>query len=154
MFTSSNNPTDDKGAVLIEFAAFVPVLILAFVGAVELGNYLLQANAVTKGLRMGVTVASRAENPMTEKQRSQVINYVEHGNSDGSGAFLAPGWKSSNAKITIDTNQTVDLDGLAVPVVRIQVSVPYQPFLPGLLDFAGIGNLTIVASHEQAFIGR
>ena len=149
---------DRRGAAAIEFGLLVPLFILFLLGAIEFGRVLAQSNAVEKGVRAGVALAVRSDNPIiaASDQETAIKNLVKYGNTGGSGAFLVNGWSEAGASVVIDVVRTYT-DGASgvtgLDVIRIIATVPYTPLVPGLFTFAGLSSFNIVVDHEQAYIG-
>lgn len=142
-----------RGVAVVEFGLFLPLFMLLVLGVVEYGRLLSQTNAVEKGVRAGAMLAARADIPLTAAQRQSVENVVKTGDVDGTSAYLAPGWAETTSSVSITSTLFNSTGVVNLPVIRVQASVPYMPIIPGLLTFAGLSNLTIEATHEQAFLG-
>ena len=148
---------DRRGAAAIEFGLLVPLFMLFLLGVVEFGRVLAQSNAVTKGVRAGVALAVRSDDPITAAQTTNVINLVKYGNPAGTGAFLVDGWSDTvNSDVDVSVARTCCPSGVVtgLPVIRIVATVPYTPLAPGLFAFAGLSSFDIVVDHEQAYIGN
>ncbi len=75
------------------------------------------------------------------------------GTVDGTGAPLVPGWDDPAAAVDV-TSSTFTGGGVTnLPVIRVVASVPFQPVMPGLMNFAGLEDITIESAHEQAYLG-
>ncbi|MHA1598561.1 MAG: TadE/TadG family type IV pilus assembly protein [Alphaproteobacteria bacterium] len=143
---------DDRGAAVVEFALMTPFLLLLFSGLTEYGRAYFQANAIEKGLRAATLYAARAESPLSAADTTIAENILKTGTIDGSGDYLVGGWGEAGAGYSITTTD-FDLDGTAIPVIRMQATVPLDPLVPELLSFVGLGDYTIKLSHEQAYVG-
>jgi len=143
--------SDDKGDVVVEFAAALPLLLMLCFGMMEIGRAFMQANTVEKGMRTAAIYAARAEDPAAQSTLNAVENLVKTGTLDGSGPVLVSGWSLSGASLNV-TQSTYNLDGQAVPVIRLNASVPFDPVMPGVLSFFGMDDFAINLSHEQAFL--
>lgn len=144
---------DTRGNAVLEFALVLPALLLLFAGIVEVGRAYSQANAVEKGLRAGAFYAARQSIPLSAAKRSAAENLIKTGTLDGTGPLLASAWSRPGADVDIDDSATFALGGIALPVIRVTATVPFDPILPGLLSFVGLGDYTITLSHEQAYVG-
>ena len=145
---------DRRGAAAIEFGLLVPLFILFLLGAIEFGRVLTQSNAVEKGVRAGVALAVRSNNPMSAAQTTSVENLVKYGNTGGSGSYLVDGWSNAGSTVVIDVVRTFSGGGVTgLDVIRVIATVPYTPLMPGLFSFAGLSSFNIVVDHEQAYIG-
>ncbi len=147
---------DRRGAAAIEFGLLVPLFMLFLLGAIEFGRVLTQSNAVEKGVRAGVALAVRSDNPITAAQTTSVSNLVRYGNTAGTGSYLVDGWFDTvNSSVVIDVVRTYTGGGVTgLDVIRIVATVPYTPLVPGLFSFAGLSSFNIVVDHEQAYIGN
>ena len=143
---------DDRGSAVVEFALMTPFLLLLFGGLKEYGRAYFQANAVEKGLRAATLYAARVEMPLRASDITIAENILKTGSIDGSGAFLTSGWGKAGASYSITTS-SYDLDGTAIPVVRMEANVPLDPLVPELMTFVGLAEFTITLSHEQAYVG-
>ncbi len=145
---------DGRGNAVVEFALFLPLLLLLLAGISEIGRAYYQANAVEKGLRAGALFAGRNTFPLTAQVRTMVANLVKRGTLDGSGPYLVSGWADVNADLNIDDTLTFPVDATTtIPVVRVTATVPFDPLMPGMLALVGLGDVTIQLSHEQAYVG-
>lgn len=144
---------DDRGAVIIEFAFVLPVLVLIFGGLVELGRAYYHANSIERGLRAGAIFAARRPLPLSADDRAVAENLVKTGTLDGSGELLASGWAEAAANLDIDTTKTFTVDDQDVSVVAFTANVPFDPMLPSLMAWLDLTPETIVMRHEQAWIG-
>ena len=126
---------DDRGSAVVEFALMTPFLLLLFGGLKERDpNKPLPVRQLSAS---DITIAE---------------NILKTGSIDGSGAFLTSGWGKAGASYSITTS-SYDLDGTAIPVVRMEANVPLDPLVPELMTFVGLAEFTITLSHEQAYVG-
>ena len=150
---------DRRGTAAIEFGLLVPLFMIFLLGAIEFGRALTQANAIEKGVRAGVALAVRSDNPIVaaSAQETAIKNLVKYGETGSSGTFLVNGWSEVGASVVIDVVRTYT-DGASgvtgLDVIRIVATVPYTPLVPGLFSFAGLESFNIVVDHEQAYIGN
>lgn len=145
--------SDRRGVAASEFAMLLPLLVIALAGVYEMGSYINEAANLDKSLRAGAMLASRAELPLSNSMRTNVENVVKTGSVDGSNGYVLNGWSKSGADLRVTTtNFTVD--GRTVPVIRLEATVPYEPFASGVLTQLGFTDMKLVATHEQAHIGN
>ncbi len=144
---------DGRGNAVVEFGLILPLFVLIFGGMTEIGRAYYQANAVEKGLRAGALFAGRNGFPLTAQVRTAVANLVKTGTLDGTGAYLVSGWADVAADLNINDTITFPVDDTTIPVVRLTATVPFDPVMPGMLAFVGLGGVTIELSHEQAYVG-
>ena len=153
MFASLNKlRADQDGMAAVEFALFLPVLLIIFVGVTEIGRALYQANSVEKGLRAGAHFAARSEFPLPAAVQTAAKNLVKTGDVNGGGSYVTEGWGKAGATLDI-TVGSYDLNGTPVPVVRLSAVVPFVPLLPGMNLIPGFAGHQFRLSHEQAYIG-
>jgi len=155
-----------RGNVTVEFACFLPLLMLLLVGGLEIGNAIHQGALIEKNLRAGTLYAARilkldADGPSLSAQaRATIQNLVKTGTQSGLDAPVVPGWADTAASLVIDPTlvhvfsaENATATDVEVPVIRLTASVPYKPLLPGLLASVGLDDIMIGLSHEQAYVG-
>lgn len=142
----------EQGTAVIEFALALPVMLLMASGFIEIGRAYIQADTVSKSLRAAAEFAARNDVPLSAAAWASTENLVRTGTVDGSGALLVPGFAKTGASVTL-TLGSHDPGTGAVPIIRLTARVPYDPILTGLMTFVGLGDTTIEASHEQAYLG-
>lgn len=150
------------GAAAIEFGLAAPLFILLSVGLLEFGNYLHQADTLEKSLRAGGMYAARSSLdtggtsfPVLTEQ--EIENIIKTGDKDGSGALLLGGWQGCAACLSISVvNRNVTENGtsVAVNVIELVATVPYDPVVPGALLLIGFDDLRLSFQHEQVHFGN
>lgn len=169
MFNLSNKLwRNRRGNVTVEFAFFLPFLLLLLVGGLEIGNAIRHGALIEKNLRAGTLYAARILNPdangptLSAEDRATIQILVRTGGQSGLDEPVVPGWADAAASLVIDAslvhvfsdeNQGVNPGEIEVPVVRLTAAVPYKPLLPGLLAFVKLDDIVIRLSHEQAYVG-
>lgn len=167
MFSLSNKLWHDRrGNVAVEFAFFLPFLLLLLVGGLEIGNAIHQGSLIEKNLRAGTLYAARILNPdangpaLSAADRATIQNLVRTGGQSGLDQPVVPGWADAAASLVIDASlehvfstESATATDISVPVVRLTASVPYRPLLPGLLAYVKLDDILIQLSHEQAYVG-
>ena len=154
------------GNVTVEFAVFLPFLLLLLMGGLELGNALRQATLIEKNLRGGALYAARildldaATPALSAEVQATIQNLVKTGSQSGLDAFVVPGWADAAANLAIDATKVhifSDANRIAtdvpLPVVRLTANVPYRPLVPGLFAYLGLNDIMFQLSHEQAYVG-
>ncbi len=157
-----------RGNVTVEFALFLPFLLLLLAGGLEIGNAIHQGALIEKNLRAGTLYAARILNPdanapaLSAGAQATIQNLVKTGSQSGLDEPVVPGWADAAANLVIDStlvhvfspeNATPLPTDVSVPVVRLTASVPYRPLLPGLFALVGLNDIVIQLSHEQAYVG-
>lgn len=149
----NNLRRQEGGNAVVEFALFMPFLLLLFSGLTEIGRAYFQANAIEKGLRAAALYASRAPTPLSAADQAITENILKTGTADGSGPVLVSGWGKAGASVTVTTSG-FSIDGVIIPVIKVEASVPLDPLVPELLSMVGLSTFTINLSHEQAYVGQ
>lgn len=167
MFNLSNKLwRNRRGNVTVEFAFFLPFLLLLLVGGLEIGNAIRHGALIEKNLRAGTLYAARILNPdagapaLSAAARATIQNLVRTGGQSGLDQPVVPGWADAAASLVIDASlvhvfsaENATAIDVSVPVVRLTAAVPYIPLLPGLLAFVKLNDMVIRLSHEQAYVG-
>lgn len=149
---------DESGAVLIEMAAVVPVIMLIGLGVLEFANFFYNYQLIQNGVRDAARFAASMPYPPSSTLPSEVQNLAITGVPSGGTARVA-WWASTDVSVTYSTvpNPLLE-DGSRtyryagdVPVVEVSTSVPYTSI--GFLGFLNITSLTVNASHQERVIG-
>ena len=141
------------GVAPARIAVAIPVLVVLAIGVLaigvtEIGRVIDQAANIQRGLRAGARVAAGHSSPLPRAVVVQVENVVKTGDPAGSARYLVPGWAMAGAAVQV---QELDfrVAGSSAPVVRISVTVPFDPLFPGLLP---IPAFNIELSHDQVLM--
>jgi hypothetical protein len=148
----------------VEFGLVMPVFLVLLVGILELGSYINQLNMLEKALRAGAMYAARTNDLESGSSLSSgtvtATEYmVANGDPSGSNNFILGGWNdcvSIGDCLTITVNSRDGDEGgtsITINVIKLFAQVPYDPVLEGGLSLIGLGDLTLEAAHEQAWIG-
>jgi Flp pilus assembly protein TadG len=124
-----------RGAILLEFAIVLPLLLLMLAGIVDLGAMLFRSHELARAAREGAVQASRETDSAFSTSRGAIVNFL-----DSSSANSA--W----ASIVIAGDGSFPATGSTV-TVTINYSYNHQIYFP--YDFVP-RNLTIQATarHE------
>ncbi|GLQ07382.1 TadE/TadG family type IV pilus assembly protein [Sneathiella chinensis] len=148
-----------KGSASVEFALYLPVLLLLVIGVTEVSAAVMQSVILEKSMRSGVLYAARSSLPLSEEVKTQVANIVKKGNPEGTGSYLVDGWADEASTLNLSignytlSSETSVLGSNQLQVVKMTVSVPYQPILGDVMSLLGIGKFTMALTQEQAHIG-
>jgi Flp pilus assembly protein TadG len=133
------------GNAMIELAVVLPVLLLLFVGAAEVGRMFYTYTTLAKATKLGARYLSTSKlassGSTTERAlaTSQAQNLVVCGYIDCTGhTAIATGLTTSNVAVTLPTI------GANVSFVRVQIQS--YPFTTGVFNLAariGVTNATI-----------
>ena len=161
--------SEERGSVLIEMTLITPLMLAISAGVFEFGNLIQQKLLVEAGLRDGARYASRCNSQMYTDYGLAAVdcaanaeNIALYGNIAGTGTVRVPGLTAAN--ITIDIANPADcvnaVDGAGVTqyrsvtplvcIVRATSSFDYPGV--GLLNFLGIGPITLNGVHEERII--
>ncbi len=142
------------GSIAVELALLVPILFGLLMVSVELGRALYQANALEKGVRAGALFAARGALPFTVEIQDTIENLVRTGDPTGAAAVLASGWSLPGASIEIDASASFDTGAGIVPLIRIEATVPFDPLMPRVMTYLGLGNYSFSSRHLQPYVGN
>lgn len=147
-----------RGAVMVEFALTVMMLVALVFGITELGRALYQWNTLTKAAEVGVRFLSRAYDqldPLTCAPKAgwassvtKAKNLVVYGQETETPPARLPGLTPDNVSVQV---LPYNASFRACPL-RIDVTgVPFDsPALVGLFGF----NITLSAHAEERYIGE
>ncbi len=153
----------DNGIAAVELALVMPVFMLMFLSATELGNMIYYSSTIEKGMRSAITYAARTADTLSGATISDedlvIIENIARTGSLSGGTSLVAGYDEAESKVTITTHeftQTMNggVDDISVTIVTVAVEVPYVPLLEIVTqsyfgEFAPVIKLT----HEQAMVG-
>ena len=131
-----------RGLAVVESVIAMPVVIVIMIAVAELGNAILQYNALTQFARDGARFAAVAASPgstgtinLTPAAIAEIQNLVVYGQTSG-GPALIQGLGPSDVQVT----------NLGDGNISVAVSFQYQPLLVG-----GIPNLIGAGQIGGAF---
>lgn len=122
--TVLNSKTKERGAVAVEMAVLLPLLLLILIGTMEFGRVFNVQNSLTQAAREGA--------------RHAAINYNKS-TLDVEGTALAAAPSLSGLAMTVTDNASTCTSGADVEVTT-SVSLPS---LSGFLDAGGIFPMTL-----------
>ena len=188
MLLKSNSTNDrrlnrSRGAVMVEFAIVMPLLVLLFLGVTELGRSLYQQNILTQAIQVGARYIARAQgiididacsagaavccvtdstawNAAVGKAKELVV----YGNqAAAAGNEVLPNLTTGDITITIaeDPNAasidacviTVTADVDFTGIFGSEYTTPPIPFVGGP-DTGSIDLLTLSATTQERYIGE
>ncbi len=153
----------EKGVAAIELALVMPIFMLMFLSATELGNMIYYSSTIEKGMRSAITYAARTPDTLSNATISDedliIIENIARTGSLSGGTSLVAGYDEAESKVTITTHEFTQamsggVDDISVTIVTIAVEVPYVPLMDFVTssyfgEFAPVIHLT----HEQAMVG-
>lgn len=153
----------EKGVAAVELALVMPIFMLMFLSATEIGNMIYYSTTIEKGMRSAITYAARTpdvlSNAVISDEDLVIIENIARTGSLTGGTSLVAGYDDPESKVTITTHEftqamTGQVADITVTVVTVSVEVPYVP----LMDFVtqsyfGEFAPTIHLTHEQAMVG-
>jgi Flp pilus assembly protein TadG len=162
---------DKSGSAAVEMALVIPTMLALMFGSMELGNYFLNAHAVTKAVRDGARYAGRI--PITSYNcapaattgtivagEAEIKNLTRTGSVDGLATPRLKFWTDATT-ITVSvrcvpkTSYGATFSPLLgdVPVVKVKADVPYaNGSLFKYLGFSSVG-LYLRSEAEATVMG-
>lgn len=164
----------DRGSAAAEIALITPLLLILMLGSMELGNYFLNAHALSKEVRDGARYASRltidgdyvCPTSVFEDTTAttKIQNVTKTGTVDGTGTgrFSTTQWGTACPSATAlvvslrcvpegtYTGIYSGLDG-DIPVVKVSAAIRYSSVLSAIGFNAG--NYCLRAESEAPVVG-
>lgn len=171
---------DRGGSAAAEMALVLPLLLILFIGAVEMGNYFYNEHILVKGLRDGARYAGRqgflnyngcsgsVPTPGTAGSPFENTRSIVRTGRVSGGSDRLPNWTAAGTSFTATITCTTTSGGLTLtgiyrdnkngagalvgaPVVTVSATLPYRPLFAAYV-FPSIG-LTLNASQQAAVMG-
>jgi Flp pilus assembly protein TadG len=160
--------TDNRASSAAEMALALPLLLVLIWGPLEIGNYFMDEHMLVKGVRDGAVYAAHQDisnyncttNSISQTVQDNTKNMVRSGQLSA-GVDRLRNWGSATFQMTLNcvtqaTNGTTlsgiyVLNGGKVPVVTVNVQVPYSPIL-GNIGFRP-ATLNLNASQQATVMG-
>ena len=153
----------ERGVAAIELALVMPIFMIMFLSATEIGNMIYYSTTIEKGMRSAITYAARTADTLAAATISDedlvIIENIARTGSLTGGTSLVAGYDEAESKVTITTHEFTQAvpgqsEDINVTVVSIAVEVPYVPLMDFVTEsyfgeFAPVIHLT----HEQAMVG-
>lgn len=151
---------------MVEFTLLITFLLTLAFGVFEFGRFMYAHHLVTAGLRDGARYLARVGDIDDATTLTDAIvdakNIAVFGNPDGNPPARVSYWLASHVTIPnplptisnapVGTPPTRPYRGTDdITIIRLTAAVPFPDL--GMLDFIGVGSLTINASHEERHIG-
>lgn len=155
---------DRAGAVMVEFALALPLLLLLLAGGYELGRAIWHHHLVDKGVRDATRYLTRVPNPTDAASIERARRLLVAGSFDAAATPVLADWVLDPSLVQVAVQlQTLDNSlgefrgpdgGVAnIDVVKLTATVQYNGV--GLLPFIGFADgMTMVVSHEERHIGE
>ncbi|MEE9139197.1 MAG: TadE/TadG family type IV pilus assembly protein [Alphaproteobacteria bacterium] len=145
------------GAVVVEFAISVWLLIILMVGAMEFGRAFYHHRLITNSVRDASRYLARVEDRNDPAFQANARNLAMRGSIDPTAPLLLSYWNDANTVQFL----AADYDNAAgdyrcaatCAVIRAVATVPYTP-PASFLGALGINAITFSVTHEERFIGE
>lgn len=171
------------GAVMVEFAIIVPLLILLVFGIIQIGRALYQENTLDKAVASAGRYMARSYdildmtpdedgNPActptaawfgSDGAAAKARNLAVYGSQAGGGAPLLPNLDAPNA-VTITASQATPIEVVVGGssqyirgcVIRVDARADFDSGLPGnvIVPLLEWAGLTLNAATEERYIGE
>ena len=149
MKKTNTNQNRSKGVIAAEFALMVPILLITFLGAVDLALILREHQVLQNAAREGARYSSLPKNNISPNNptaseaqiKQKVIDYCSWEN-----IALAAG------DITIDQNETITVGGTTIGASRVTLTTTRAFLTPGAtLIFNGPVTLTAIGIFRNLY---
>ena len=158
---------DSDASSAAEMALALPLLLVLIWGPLEIGNYFMDEHMLVKGVRDGAVYAAHqdisnyncATNSVSQTVQDNTKNMVRSGQLRA-GVDRLRNWGSATFTMRVDCTQAANgttlggiyvLNGGNVPIVKVDVQVPYSPIL-GTLGFRP-ATLNLNATQQATVMG-
>ena len=144
----------EDGAVVVEFAIVLPVLLTLLLGLAEVGRALWYHQLVTKSVRDATRYLARVPAPFSGADLAAARNLALRGSTDGGAPLLIAQWSDPGTVGVSGPALWGDPAAFRRPVQKIGVTADV-PFTFPLLGFLGIDTaITVQVADEQRWIGE
>ncbi len=135
-----------RGQGVVEFALIIPILVLLFAGAVDLGNgfqtYITLTNAAREGARYGAdTPLDSNGNTNTTGIRNRVLEELANNNVNTGNITVSVSFPTLSSPDTCPGPNNTPKPGCPI---RVTVTYPLQTLLGNVLGFNTITLTTVV----------
>jgi Flp pilus assembly protein TadG len=159
---------DETGAVLVETAIILPLIITLSAGVYEFSNAIYTRLLLESGVADAARYVARCVHTTADEAAcdAQAQNLAVTGQVTGGGTARVKGWTTTDVSISyISTPITVDAitgehnyrsSGANVLVVQVTTDYSYSDAGHaglGLLGVLGLGSLSLSVSHQERVIG-
>jgi Flp pilus assembly protein TadG len=155
----------DDAAAAVEFAMTLPLLVLLFIGLVEIGLLLRSFHVVDKSVQDAARYLARTQSPFSDATVQGVaINLAMRGSPSATAPLLIPSWTDpTTVSITQKpfTNDGSTTGGIiltpnsgvtTLDAVVVSAQVPIGTALLGVIGLPT--TVTFRISHEERHIGE
>jgi Flp pilus assembly protein TadG len=154
---------EETGAVLIETAIILPIMITLSAGVYEFSNAIYTRLLLEAGVSDAARYLARCIHTTTDEAAcgTAAQNLAVTGQVANGGTARVSGWAATGVNISyMSTAITVDPNtgnqnylGSSADVLVAQVSTDYSYTGTGLLGVLGFGPLTLSVAHQERVIG-
>jgi hypothetical protein len=148
-----------QGAVMVEFAIIVPILVLLAFGITELGRALYHWNTLTKVVATGARYMARSNGGLVtgscgpgttwSNHETKAKNLIIYGNGTEP---LLPHLDDANVISITPRNGTGSFAGTCV--IEVQAAVPFDWMAGPLIPYDVVGQISLRARTEERYIGE
>lgn len=142
---------DTRGAMAVEAAIILPVLLFFGLGAADYGNLLLQKHRMSSGLVAAGNFLARSSSP--EALEAPARNLAVTGSTTGTDPRVN-GWSIADVAISYRSQQNNNGDyrgGNNIRTVILSSETNYTGF--GIVTMISPGGVTIRSRYEERILG-
>ncbi len=148
---------DNCGAIAVEGALLLPLLLTIGLGGLDASNMLLQNHRLENQLSMASSYLARSDDPAARETAAK--NLAVTGTLDGNAVSLIKNWTPSDITISyLKTNNTENADGATdyrgesvIETVQITSNVDYKGF--GIISSLMPNSVTLTAQVQERVVG-
>lgn len=150
----------EKGAALVETTLLLPVILALSAGVLEFSNLFYKKLLIEAGLRDAARYWARCPTIGGFSCSKTIAQNIAVYGSPGVGTPRVSGWLPGDVVVDDTTYSTPNPIVSGEPLFRgpaniitVHVSTTFTYSGTSLLNYIGIGNVTLNGAHEERFIG-